>query len=738
MNAYVSCTLKKNREQSIPLAVCQSRQETGLCKKTACKHYGKKPETRDKNATPLAGDSPESSSALLKSPTNGSDDPPALFSDQSKGGTNTMTTDIRLLGMRLRNFKGISSYDIEFSGNDRIFGQNATGKTTLEDGFLWVLFGKDSQNQASFDIKPLDSAGREAHNLEHSVELSMMVNSQLYTIKRVYYERYTKKRGSAKHEFTGHTTDFFFNGVPLKESEYQARIKGIIPENVFRLTTDPRYFNEQLKWQDRRSILMEICGETPAQEIIDSDPSLAGLTGILNGNNIDDVKKMVAAQKKEINEQLEKIPVRIDELRNMIQANQVQGDTSDMTVKIFTLQETKTGLDQKLADLLNGGGISQKRIELSNVQVEVSEKQRKFEQDKTYRIAPLNKALDGIQESARQHRRKIADLEAEIAGKKNSISTKNKLLENIRADWYAVDAQTSTDMTVCPTCKQPIPEIAIQEARAKFNQAKADKLAGIDQEGKAVKAQIDQNTAILTELEDALEALKDQKFDQVEEQHYLDKIKAIREEQYQADPADEQKAAALQNEIDNISQTAQTEIRKVQDEIARVQGEINALQTEINKSENNQKASLRIEELTKEESRLSEEFEKLEQKLFLIENFIRVKVSFLDSKINSKFALARFKLFEDQINGGLQEVCETTVNGVPYSSVNNAARIQAGLDIIKTLQDHYGIKAPIWIDNRESVVEIPQMDCQLISLVVSPGDKALRIERDGTAAKAAA
>jgi hypothetical protein len=51
-----------------------------------------------------------------------------------------------------------------------------------------------------------------------------------------------------------------------------------------------------------------------------------------------------------------------------------------------------------------------------------------------------------------------------------------------------------------------------------------------------------------------------------------------------------------------------------------------------------------------------------------------------------------------------------------------------GMDIIKTLQEHYGFTVVVFIDNRESIVELPKMDCQVISLIVSAEDKTLRIE----------
>jgi len=128
--------------------------------------------------------------------------------------------------------------------------------------------------------------------------------------------------------------------------------------------------------------------------------------------------------------------------------------------------------------------------------------------------------------------------------------------------------------------------------------------------------------------------------------------------------------------------------------------------------------------------------------LFLIETFIKRKVSMLNDKINSKFEIVRFRLFNQLVNGGIEECCVFTVNGVPYDGgLNAAARTQGGLDIIRTLQKHYGIAPAVFIDNRESCTEIPVMDCQIVNLIVSPQDKVLRVEtaiNNKTVAKKAA
>ena len=100
----------------------------------------------------------------------------------------------------------------------------------------------------------------------------------------------------------------------------------------------------------------------------------------------------------------------------------------------------------------------------------------------------------------------------------------------------------------------------------------------------------------------------------------------------------------------------------------------------------------------------------------------------LSRKINSQFRIVSFKLFDMQINGGMKDTCEMTVDGVPYSSLNSAAKMQAGLDVINSLAKLYGVSVPVWLDNRESVSEIPVIDGQVINLFVSPQDKELRIE----------
>jgi len=642
---------------------------------------------------------------------------------------------ITLGKIKLRNFKGISNLEVIFGQDTSVYGQNATGKTTIFDAFTWALFGKDSLNSAAFEIKALDQHGQEAHNLEHSVEVALSLDGRPMVFKRVYQEKWTKPRGKAKKEFSGHTTDFFIDGVPLKEKDYQSRMQGLIEENVFRLLTDPRYFNEVLHWQKRRELLMTVCGDVSAQDVIQSDASLAGLSDVLNGHGIEDAKKILLGQRKEINEQLEKIPVRIDEAnRSRVD---VRPDIERVPGMIASREAVKAGLESKLADARNGGALSQKRIELNNITAEIQERKNTYERDRAGLISPLNKDLVDVQGKIHGLTQQRSRINLEIQGSQGRIASLEKEIEALRTEWNQVEGQAFTGSCQCPTCGQQLPENQIQAAKEKHNLAKAEKLDRISATGKErserlveIKAQIEKGQADIMAIDAELPTL------QGREHELQAKIAEIRAQQ--PDTSDlEAKKAGIQAEIDNISSAEQAVTSEIQKEIDAVKAEIRALTADLSALDTNKKADERIQELTAIEKTMAAQLEEIEGQLYMVENFYRAKVNLLEGKINAKFGLARFKLFEDQINGGLSEVCETTLNGVPYSSMNNAGRVQVGLDIIRTLQAHYGIIAPVWIDNRESIVELPEMAGQVISLIVSEADKQLRIETQPQTKKAA-
>ncbi len=646
--------------------------------------------------------------------------------------------------LTLRNFKGFREYVLATNGGDvDAYGDNGTGKTTLFDGFIWLLFGKDSANRSEqkFEIKELDSAGKVLrHKLEHEVEADLLVNGRRRTFRRVYSEKWTKKRGSVTDSFEGHTTDYYIDGVPAKQSEYQSEVDSLIKEDLFRLLTSPSYFNEQLKKEERRKVLLEICGDLTDAEVIHSNPKLSRLPAILGDRDVESHRKTVAARCKAINEEIKRIPDRIDE------AQRSQPDISDMDEELLQediddLRSRIRAKEEELFRIRNGGETVVKEKQLREIESELLAVQNRLQSAALDQVAIKRDEVAKMHSEFDSIRRQLDDKQHQIQRNERIIESRNQEADRLRSKWAEVNSHMFEHHQEenCPTCGQVLPAEQLQEARAKaeadFNRDKAHRLEQINTEGKTAKEEARRLEQDNIRLQGEIEQLTSQRLDL---QERLAKAEAELEElrsgirDPKADPEYQrllEEKGSVQLEISRLRDSTQTEFVRVQKEVYGLQAELLTLEENKAKFAQVRKTEQRIAELEKQERDLAAEYERLQEELFLTEEFTRSKVGLMDSKINSKFKYARFRLFEDQLNGGIKEVCDTLYNGVPYDGgLNNAARINVGLDIINTLSEHYGFSAPIFIDNAEAVTKLIDTDAQVIRLIVSEPDKKLRVE----------
>lgn len=662
---------------------------------------------------------------------------------------------IKLKYLKLSNFKGFKQYEVsDFGDGVSIYGANATGKTTIFDSVLWLLFGKDSLNKADFDIKTLLPSGEPLHNLEHGVHAIFSTdNGDIIDLKKNYYEKYTKRRGEAHRTFTGHTSDHFVNGVPCKQKEFIAAVNEICTEDVFKLLTSPRYFNEVFSWTERRNLLFEMCGDVSDADVFASNLELSELPTLMGTNSLDDFKKIVKSKQTKTNGKLQSIPTRIDENRQSFV--EVEPSKDELQADLKKQTKLQVEAESNLAKIKAGGGADVKEAELSKINTKINNRQNELDEIKFKRLS--------------DQRQKIADLtnlalEAATATEKAVVDQANKTKEKatmlkesadlkkkrdaLREQWFETDKQkfepNSDQKTVCPACGQNLPEEQIAEASRlaleKYNTTKAADLTKIQNEGKAIASQIDEHNKkarkIANELAGMDEKIKNFSIIQEAAENKVDRTKAEHEkinttQEPDATLADLQKKADnIQLEINALrAGTNETEMA-AQHEIDEIKETIKAVNRDILQIETNEKLDKRLADLKKEEEDLSALYETLESHLYLIEQFIRTKADMLNEKISDKFKIAKFRLFTENINGGLEEACDTTLNGVPYSSLNNGARINVGLDICNTLSEYYGISLPCFIDNSESVTDLIQTDAQQIRLYVSKRDKELRIEKE--------
>ena len=683
---------------------------------------------------------------------------------------------IKLLKMRIQNFKGCKDREIDFSDRTNIKGTNATGKTTVFDAFTWLLFGKDSLGSAKFDIRPLDADGNMINNLEISVEASIRVNDEEYALKKTQKQVWRKKRGTDTTEFQGNVNEFEINGYPKSEKEFKAFIAGIIDENIFNLVTNPNAFNA-LPWKEQREILMKFVGVMSDAEIaLTYGDNYSLLIPELKIASTDDILKKYTKAKNTLNKQMTEIPARIDELSKQM-----------VTVDVGALEVQKAAKQtalKKVEDELSGGTdtlekinelrqrVIEEKLKLSGLQNDAN-----AEFDEKRRSA--RKAVNNADDKATRTEREILDAEylksdyIKVRDRAESDKTryaeewkewkKKTFPEFVPLDDYVEPLPLTDKDLTCPTCGQALPEdvrkqrIADHEKRCKkakadydarceahkskyekdkaeFEERRKQMMSDITVKGqksaddvRAYQKQIDEQEKEISALKLRLES---EKSELSKAKKDLDAIPAYADLSGNKNYIQiEGTIRGLENEIEELRKetpdNTEAEARRdaIRDEISDIEAQI--------KAADNTKVKERIAELEEEQKSIGQKIAEQEQMIDLTESFIREKMNMISEKINEKFKVVRFSLFENQINGGLKETCECTVNGVPYSSLNNGHRIIAGLDIIRSLSELYGVSAPVFTDNSEAIStgNFPEMDTQIIHLIVTD-DKELTVESE--------
>ncbi len=410
--------------------------------------------------------------------------------------------EIRLKRLRLKNFKGIKDFEMDVDGkNGDVFGDNATGKTTLFDAFTWLLFDKDSSNRKDFQIKTLDSDNNVIHGLDHVVEAELIVDNESLVLKKLYKEKWTKRRGEAEKTMTGHETEHWINEVPVKKNEYTSKISELINEDIFKLITNPQYFNNHLKWTDRRKILIEIAGGDISDEMIyASSDKLQELQNVIGDKSIEDYNKIIRERIKRLNDEIKQIPIRIDEINNNLPALEANIDFDVLENKKTELQGKVKSIEMQLLDVSKiADSYKRKQNELFKLKNILISIKADIEKEANIEVNELNMKkqdisfeIKGLEQEIESNKRRGIDL-------KEQIDSLDKELEDLRSKWAEVNKEKfemKDEVFSCPTCGQDLPETdkeaKIIEMRSNFEAVKQKKIDEIDREGKQKKERQEQ------------------------------------------------------------------------------------------------------------------------------------------------------------------------------------------------------------------------------------------------------
>ncbi|MCI8339238.1 MAG: AAA family ATPase [Lachnospiraceae bacterium] len=656
---------------------------------------------------------------------------------------------IELKKIDMENFKKVAKLSIDFAHLTKIYGQNATGKTTVEDAFMWCLFDKNSAGETKFQVRPLDSSGNQIDHVEIMVVVTLEVDGKKIVLSKTQKQNWVKKRGSQTETLQGNNNFFEIDGIPKKEKDYREFVFGLANEELFKLLTNPQAFVNR-KWKEQREELMKLTPGVDAGMVIATNPEvLSELNLALSLHSPEDLQAKSRKALSEYKKQQLEIPARIDEVKKSMK----DIDVAELELQKNMLQEQIAEIEQSEDDVSKQYEQHQKETDdLMDLKFRLSDMERSANEKTIKERNRLDDLLTQKQYEIDRCNSQMDILKKRISDAQGTISAYEKKRQKLYEEWGKVKADTyfdimefDEDSTICPTCGQVYPSDRIADMRADFERAKASRKQKWEEEHEAhlerISSDGNQCKNLITQLEGKIKIAQSE-FSDLEKKVLLyenekaemeselaklpERVDISNDLEYQKlSKKIEEREKMLAQENSGAEMRQQLRVKKMglKDELAVVEKKI--------ASADNSAAEERIEVLRAEMNDISQKVADEEKMIYLLEEFTKAKMTLVSRMVNEKFGIVNWKLFDKQINGAVVECCECMVNGVPYSTLNTGHRIVAGLDIIRTLSEMHGVIAPIFIDNAEAVNDynIPEMESQLILLSVSD-DKELRVESE--------
>ncbi|MCI1990033.1 MAG: AAA family ATPase [Oscillospiraceae bacterium] len=638
---------------------------------------------------------------------------------------------MKLLTLDIENFKKIREFSFAPHGADAdIYGDNATGKTSIADAYFWLLFGKDSDGKSDFNVLPMDSDGKIVPGLEASVAGTFSGDDgKEFKLCRAYHQVFTRKNGEAERKFKGNTTEFFIDDVPKPQKDYQAFISKICGETTFQLLTDPDMFPGKMKWDERRDMLIRLYApDIDDREIINAHKELQPLGGYIGYRSVDEYVEVTKAQRRKINDQLKEIPGRIDEAEKAKPADlPAAGDG----LEIVRLARGKMKLEADLNRLRSGESVSALQKKIAETQAKIAKASAEY----TRRASAGNSALEA---SASRIRAQISESEKNRNYLEFSISSKEATTQHLAAEMDRLRQQCretavmefDPSNNICPTCGQEYPAEKREQIQADFNLNKAEKLKRLESDGKQRKAE---KEALEKEIGEDKVKLQREEQDLSELRTQLDNLMHQFVSPAPFEETDRfvdlnKTLEAAQNELKVVQTAADKRVSALQEQLSDITSQLDTVRKRALNKEAADRQDQRIEELKKKDRDLSFQLAKFDDGLTLAEKFTQQKAKDIEDKVNGAFRIVRWKLFDTQVNGGVKPCCEATVEGIPYSKgLNSAARLNSGLDIIDALSEKVGRSVPLWIDNAESVTKYLPVNAQVFRLHVASEEQELKV-----------
>lgn len=625
--------------------------------------------------------------------------------------------------LRLLNFCGIRDARYDFGGHSVIISaRNGAGKSTIAKAISYVLFGTDLRGN-QFEIKTYDSNHRIIPEIEHSAELIMSVDGEPITLKRTL-------KDSWKGEQVKNTYTYFIDGDAVSAGDFKKKVDEICPEITFRLASSPIFFLSK-PWTEQRKFLECLAPDISDDRVTEGDSKFDMVKEAIKKESIDKLVSHLKYRRTEVQKLLDDVPTRLAELDKALPEKQ---DWEALKADKAKLQADYDATNQQLNKAKNGDankilqdGIM-KRLEFAEKRKREMEKSarkqageaevkhgsdllnaRITKQKAESTVSELQAKMDGFTDTEVHIKQQIEDAKAKV----KNLNTQLHAVTDRKWEWDDKD-------NFCPHCGQPLPTDKLaqikQESKQRFNERKADYIKDLKEmfaelndkynEANKLLEKLDEDRKITTnQLVEAQKALK-------EADKHLADVKADEPKGESMilgeNPTYKQVIAEIADLDHQLEQPAagDEEQQKLITDLAFKAEETHTAIITLDAKLSFEKSYLNITQLIEaaqaDKKKFQEQIDELNDKLDLATEYYEKSCSILEEEVNKHFSFVKWSMFKTKLDGDKQPFCECYHDGVPYSSLNTSAKINAGIDIANTIANYYGVAVPIILDNCES------------------------------------
>lgn len=638
---------------------------------------------------------------------------------------------MQIVSMLIRDFKGITEREIDFHNPlTAISGENGSGKTTAKVAYLWLFCNKDENGKDNPDVRPIGADDA----------VTPYVEIKVYTDHEIKLVKFQKLKRTG--ERVALTNFYEVNDVPMAERDFQKKVAEIIGGDYKLLLplTDPDIFmsDQSKKGRDAiRAVIFSMCGEVTdlecAEKLNEVTP-VEELVSLLKFYTKDEIIATQMATKRRIAEAYGKKGEIIDAKINGVLASKVEIDLPALKAEEQVIREQIDALKA------SAPVVSEERNKamalVSDLQKKLADVEKTARKRHSEKASSLGVAVRTAMMAVAKAKSRLDEVTRECASRKAEIEEMEALLESLKGAYDLRASQEYDGGTTCPTCKQMLPKAMLTEMMDSWELQKEDDLDKIEARGAAVREKLD---VLLRELQSVVSDLEKAKKDVANAEASLADARKAQDEfpaWLDIDKDEEYKKVSFelskaQMELDAIRVP---DTRERDAEIARMTARLAEVSRLLGQSDSNRRADEVVLELNADKAEYAQRLADADRIIYQISCLERFKNEYCEAEVNRHFRVVEWKLFRVLKNGTYEPACIPTVDGKELgSSMNTALEMTAKLDIIRTLQDFYGVHIPVWIDNAEhfdsgSIAEIKRWGMEMVILKVS--DDGFEVHRN--------